>query len=46
MTKELKIKLQQEYDAMYPKFDFVEFFGTIAVGVGFIVLTYLWFTIL
>ena len=46
MTKELKTKLQQQYDAMYPKFDFVEFFGTIAVGIGFIVLTYLWFTIL
>lgn len=44
MTKELKLKLQNQYNEMYPKFDYKEFFGSIAVGIGFIVLTFLWFS--
>jgi hypothetical protein len=42
MTKELKLKLQQQYNDMY-KTDWGEIVGSIAVGVGLIVLTYLYF---
>ena len=42
MTKELKLKLQQQYNEMY-KTDWVEIVGSIVVGIGLIVLTYLYF---
>ena len=42
MTNELKLKLQQQYNDMY-KTDWGEIFGSIGVGIGFLILTYLYF---
>ena len=43
MTKELKIKLDQQYNEMYPKTDWVEFIGSIVVVALIGLFGYLWF---
>jgi hypothetical protein len=45
MIKELKQRLQQQYNEMY-KTDWKEIVGGFFVGVGLVVLTYLWFSII
>lgn len=42
MTKELKLKLQKQYNDMY-RTDWGEIIGSIVVGIGLIILTYLYF---
>ena len=42
MLNETKLKLQQQYNDMY-KTDWGEIVGSIGVGIGFIILTYLYF---
>lgn len=45
MTKQLKQKLQQQYNEMY-KIDYKEMIGSIIVCIGLLVLTYLYYSII